>query len=615
MFHAVISYWGIVCLWVLSIPHIYLAGALLPLAIVAIDITGDDREPGLIARALNRLAILGLVPIFAFAGNWAVAVVLTQSHLAGLGVAWKYTASLAASLALTFALLRFLPQQTNKLSAKLTAHTSLERNKKTDIRNIEKLLPKSIGQYDPEKFWTGPTDLKKIFVGKDEHKQPIYYDYEAWKISHVLLTGRSRSGKGVVVQSLMSQAIMKREFGVVLDPKIDNYMPHIFKKVCDEHNLPYRFININQGQPPQINIFEHCCEHTAQTIESLLIGALGLTPKGTDADFYRLEDRAAARQVARWVAANPGKTPRDCVAALGDTWEECKSFAASMRDLADVPAINRPCGTGGVSIYAGEQEGGLLYVCGDMINTTSLIIQRMIMLHLLFRVKNRDQLKPGRTICVLADEFRVHISPAFMVSLGASAGWGLHTILAMQSFSDLANVPGDLDKEAVKGSVCENTTLKICYSISDGDTVDEVAKATGVVQVDDESRRVSRGMALSERVEADRTIRQSERFHFDSNMLRRMPKGCAAFILPDALTRFCFTAPVNAGERTRAAITPTVAPMPESAASAATGSVAAAMLALDDLPATPEEIVNEEPYPDFEHAELAKPAGGALDLD
>lgn len=394
-------------------------------------------------------------------------------------------------------------------------------------------------------------------------------------------------------------------------------MPHIFAAQCQKLNKQYRFIDLNQDAPPTCNMFEGC---TAPEIENILIGAFGLGEKGGDSDFYKLKDRRAARAVARWFAENPGKTVRDCVQACADDWSEAEAFREYMLEMAELPSVNRPSGTGGINIADGEQTGGVLYVCGDMLNSRILRMQRMVLLRLLFLVKNRDQLTKGRTICVLADEFRVHISPAFMVSLGASAGWGLHCILAMQSVADLASVPKDLDKEAVKGSVFENTSIKISYAIEDPDTAELVARTTGKIQADDESRQVRKNLALSERVDGDRTIRQSERYYIDDTMISNMPKGCAMLKIPGKLARFCFTSPVNAGNRTIAAVTPTVPPLETHAK---TGSVAEEMLALDpqDMPEVPQshrvepEALEAYPEPDFDDEPPEQPKRGLLDLD
>lgn len=54
-----------------------------------------------------------------------------------------------------------------------------------------------------------------------------------------------------------------------------------------------------------------------------------------------------------------------------------------------------------------------------------------------------------------------------MVSLGAAAGWGLHCILAFQSLQDLADMPADLGKDAVRGSVMENCAIQLSESPPD----------------------------------------------------------------------------------------------------------------------------------------------------
>ena len=605
MFVATLAYLGITCLYFLVQPYTWLLGALVPLLILYIDSQDDKNEPGFVATLLFRLSIIGTLPVIALLVNWVISGQITSKYYfptTGTWILGKYLAAMAISMVAVFVVLRTGSQLLDRAKSKMTKKTSLERNHKTDVRDIHKLLPAEIGKYDPEKYFPNPLKSSSLFVGLDEYRQPVYIDYETWKIQHGLLTGRSRSGKGVAAQILLSQAIARGEYVVVLDPKTDDYMPHIFKAQCEKHGYAYRFINLNQEAPPQTNIFEDCTE---SEVENMLIGAFGLSEKGDIADHYRLKDRRAARQAARWFKENPGKTARDCLVALGEQWEDMEGFREFMSEVSELPSVNRPSGTGGINIVEGEQTGGMLYVVGDMINTRVLRMQRMVLLRLLFLVKNRDQIKKGRTICVLADEFRVHISPAFMTSLGASAGWGLHTILAMQSVSDLASVPKDLDKEAVKGSVFENTSLKISYAIEDPDTAELVARTSGKIQVDDESRRVRKNAALAETVDGERTIRQAERYYFDDTIISNMPKGCAMLKIPGQLARFCFTSPVDAGERTPVATTPTAPLMPATAAAAGV-SVGEEALSLDDDdfpdPMAPPEY-SEEPEPQ----ELATP--------
>lgn len=47
---------------------------------------------------------------------------------------------------------------------------------------------------------------------------------------------------------------------------------------------------------------------------------------------------------------------------------------------------------------------------------------------------------------------------------------------------------------------------------------------TGSILVDDEMRKVTTDISLTEKMDTDRMIRQAERYYIDSNMLLNLPK-------------------------------------------------------------------------------------------
>lgn len=460
------------------------------------------------------------------------------------------------------------------LAKKLTKKSSLERNRRTDVRELDSFLPPAIDAFDPLKW----VDLKKgIFVGLEENREPVYMDYADWKISHVLLTGRTRSFKGVAAQILLTQAVAKGEFVVILDPKADAWMPHVFQQAGARSGYPYHYLDLRQNAHAQFNMFAGC---DAETIENMLIGAFSLAEKGDAADFYRLGDRKAARQVATWVeqqSRTTGRYPtaREVCAALSGQWVGvAEGFAAAMMEMAEIEAVNRP--SGGIDIDDMAANGGCLYVVGDMGNTRIVRLQRMILLRLMMVAKKRDYInQEPRTITVFADEFKVHISRPFMTSLGAAAGWGLHCILAFQSLQDLADCPADLDKDSVRGGVMENCALQLSYKIKDPETAEWLAASTGQILVDDETRKIEKNIALAETFDGDRTVRLAERYYIDVNMLMNMPKGCGVLVGATRLPVFCYTSPVKV-DRSTAAITPTIPP-PDSSA----GPQSAAAMAIN----------------------------------
>lgn len=491
-----------------------------------------------LARGLAILGAFSLIPFMAgfslmrFAGAKSPLGVIPAELMIYYFSLW------GLSFALGFVFLREASGVLDKLKSRATKRTSLERNRKTDVREIRKFLPDDAPQYDPREYF----NLKNgLFFGLDERRKLAYLDYENFRIQHVLLTGRTRSGKGVAAQIVIPQLIERGEYVVVLDPKRDNWMPHVFHAACQKAGVPYHYIDLNQSAPAQLNPFAGC---DSETLENMLIGGFSLGEKGEAADFYRLGDRKAARRCAAWLSANPGATARDAVAALGDVWaEDARAFLEYMREMAELAPVN--AAGSGLDLANGLKLGGLLYVAGDMINPRILRMQRMILLRLLFLAKQTTHVENRRTIMVFADEFKTHISRPFMVSLGASAGWGLHTMLAFQSLQDLSDCPADLDARAVQGAVLENCAVQLSYALKDPDTAEWLSRSTGTILVDDEMRRVNRNAGLAEVVSGDRSIRQSERPYIDLNMFLHMPNGCGVLNVPGALPRFVYTSPVR----------------------------------------------------------------------
>lgn len=79
----------------------------------------------------------------------------------------------AGGILAILAWLRFAQPRMNQVLDLMKAGTKLERNKKTDVREIHKFLPKPV-QFNPANF----VNLKKgIFLGLDEDKKPYFLDF------------------------------------------------------------------------------------------------------------------------------------------------------------------------------------------------------------------------------------------------------------------------------------------------------------------------------------------------------------------------------------------------------------------------------------------------------
>ncbi len=530
---------GALAVILLSPPIAPLLGA----AAAGIPLAVQARLRGRRGRGWIALSGLSAVPPLAYLGLQGALEHLHRPPPA-ISMLGPWLSGVALGVIFAVLWLRYVPQAREAFQFRLTRRSKLERNRKTDVREIDRILPPEIGRYDPERYFRQDRGL---FVGLDEHKKPIYVQAEDWRLSHVLLSGRTRSGKGVAAQILLSQAILRGEFVVILDPKYDEWMPHVFHAAAEKAGQPYHFIDLRPSRPAQFNPFAGADE---ETVEAMLIGGFSLAEKGEAADFYRLADRKAAREAASLIARH-GLTAAEALAEAGAAWaERAPGFHAALEEMADLAPVNA---AGGVDIEAMAKSGGCLYVVGDMGNTRVVRQQRMLLVRLMMLAKRlQAECAQRRLMTVFADEFKVHISRPFMVSLGASAGWGMHVILAFQSLQDLADVPADLDRDAVRGAVMENCAIQLSYRIRDPETAEWLAKSTGKILVDDEIRRVERNVALSETVDPTRQVRLAERYLIDENMLMNLPKGCGVLAGASRLPVFCYTSPIQVEKRPEA---------------------------------------------------------------
>lgn len=493
----------------------------------------------------NLWALIGLLSSLPLVAWGALRWLAASMGLSSLSVdaLHEWMVAVVLGLLLGWLWLRYAVAWFGDLGAWWTRPSSRERNRRTDVRTVHEDLPNPGKPFDPLRWIKLGSGL---FVGLDEHKKPIYISALDWCVSHVLVKGRTRIGKGVAVQVLLFQAILRGEFVCVLDPKGDEWAPHVLHEAATRAGQPYRYIDLRPSQPPQFNLFKSA---SAEMIEAMLNGGLSLTEKGDAADFYRLADRRAAREAAHFLA-NGDKTAADALAELGAHWlEVAPGFHAAMEEIADLPAVNAKGGLGLAELVA---QRGCLYVTGDMSLTRVIRVQRMVTVGLMMVARDTQadyQAQKRPLMTLFADEFKVHISRPFMTSLAAAAGWGLHCILAFQSLQDLEDVPVDLNKDMVHGAVVENCTLDISYQIKDADTADELARATGEILVDDETRKVTRNAALAETIDADRTISQRPSNLIDRNKIMNLPRGVAVVMGVRPLATLCHISPIRVKKR------------------------------------------------------------------
>jgi hypothetical protein len=432
---------------------------------------------------------------------------------------------------------RTLAPEIDKLKRKLVKKTSLERNTRTDVREIKALLP-TTEKYDPEQF----IDLKKgVFIGLNENRLPQYIPLTDWQKQHADVIGTTGAGKGVATGLLIYQSILAGEGVFEMDPKNDEWAPHLIRKACEDAGKPFYLIDLNKPEY-QLNLIDGI---TSEHLEELFIAGFSLAEKGEAADFYRIDDRRAARATAQLINETPTATIRDLFNSdyVQSIAETIKGFFGKIEELALLNSINAPHGLALKTIF---DDGGCCYIIGSMRNSKVIATQRMILVRLMQLAELRDRISSTpRPIAIHLAELKYHLSRPALEGLGAARDKGVHIIMDHQSVADLRDCPADLNGDAVVGAVVENAKFKLVYKLQDPDTALWVAKMSGTILVDDESRKAKTNGVLTEVIDDERTIRQAERFYIDSNMLLNLPPFVSYIFTATELPRVSLISPLK----------------------------------------------------------------------
>lgn len=458
---------------------------------------------------------------------------------------WSFFAETASSIFMVWLCLRYCAPYVELIKHSLTKTSSVERNRKTDIRQIGVHLPNAQKAYVPENYF----NLKRgMFFGLNEKKQPVYIPLDKWRKTHLDIIGTTGSGKGVAAGVMLTQAVSSGECVIVVDPKNDEFLPHVMHKAAQEAGVPYVYIDL-LAEAAQWNPLQG---KNATEIEELLSAGFSLGEKGTDADFYRLDDRRAARIFANLAYINQTtliNTLQLLIEQQPNIAEAGKKFISDLEEIGLVAAVNT---THGVDLAKLMQQGAVIYVRGSMRNPRILKLQRIFVLSMIQHIEVRER-ESARHVCLFMDEFKYLISRQSLEALGAIRDKRAHVIIAHQSLGDLRDCPADLDADSVVASVNENCAIKLAYMVQDPDTADWLARMSGLILVDDEIRQVKTNAGLTETRNGERTLRQAERNLIDTNMLQALPERCAV-LFGSGLAKFFFTSPIFVNKSTMATI-------------------------------------------------------------
>jgi hypothetical protein len=444
-------------------------------------------------------------------GTWFVQLLLT-----GLQPTWRYVVGLGVT-ALTFGTVAGLFSQLQLLTAGVLGGYALGQffgwwaavgyrrtnQRLTDARTVRALLSFA-RPFKPERHF----DMKRgVFMGLGPDGRPVHIPLsDAHK--HLQLLGETRNGKTVAATVLLAQCALLQETVLVLDPKADKHAPRVLKVAAERAGVPFVYIDLRPDQPPQ---FSPLSGASPSEVEELLISCFDLASKGTDADVYRVEDRAAARKLAR-----TGATSFAEMVAIGindESITDARKFWEDLQELAAHPVIQT---SEGWRLDEWIGRPAVVYIAGSTRHDNTVRLQKLVLLRLLQLIDCYGAADDANWSALFIDEFKYLLSPGALRALGTIGDRNCHLLIAHQSLGDLRDAAG-LDPDAVYGAVVVNTGLKLFYKTNDPDTATWGAQLSGQIPTFTES--ISKSPAAA----SPGAYQEKTRPLIDENMLLALP--------------------------------------------------------------------------------------------
>ena len=394
----------------------------------------------------------------------------------------------------------------------------------SDIREVQQ-QNNDLPNIDHDEVFRQAAQREQVYLGQDMSGKTVTIDREAWKTSHVQIMGPPGTGKGIQAGITLTQSIRFGDSVFVFDPKDDEWAPSVYHAACEQAGVPFVFVDLRKPSP-QINPILNA---SPEEVEEMLYAGLELGRRGNTADFYRLDDRKAARLAANFVADSDLTLAEIGSKAKSTAGDELmtggKAFFAALEEVSALKCVQTK---EGVDLSERLRQGGCVYILGSMRNEPIIVLQKMLFVRLIQLIeRSRER---GRHCTIFLDEFKYLLSQSALNALGSIRDKGCNILLAHQSLGDFANCGSDMSESSVRSTVIDTTPIKWLYRAADYETATWISNQTGQILVATQSSQAVRNLELSEFLSSTRSVGETTRNLIDVNSVLTLPKGCAVCI-------------------------------------------------------------------------------------
>ncbi len=371
-----------------------------------------------------------------------------------------------------FYAVRYLRPKISEFKRSLRVYQNMDEL--SDIRDEKQLhQPKN---FDPQQYYKEGY----LFLGLDVGNQPIYVEWDVWLKLNTQIIGPTRFGKGVLFGVMIDQAILFGNTVIYIDPKQDEFIPHIMADRAKKMGRKFYYFDLNDPNSTEPNPGEYgpFMGGDIRSKRARLLIAAGLASSGTDADYYKGKER---RVVDELLNKTGGRIDLMLQAFKDneDYKEEASRLYNMLFEWSQIKSLCPKSTKHGLSIERTLLKNSILYIRGSLDDEVIREATKILIIELIQEIK-RLKNKRNTYVSLFVDEVRFLTSNALVDALATMLGNKANASLAYQSKEDIRNLTDKtLDPSSIQKSIDTNCQLKFIYGTQDPETAEWGAKMSG----------------------------------------------------------------------------------------------------------------------------------------
>ena len=401
----------------------------------------------------------------------------------------------------------------------------------SDVRVVEGQLLAT--HFMPQRYYRPGV----VFWGLGRGGEGVYDDDADWLGRHQRFVGPTQTGKGVVLGCQLDQAIRKGHCVVFIDPKPDKHVRGIMAKACEESGRRLVVLDLREEGKGRYGPF---FGGEARDRRQRLVWGLDLGAGGTDADFYKVQERELVDSVFDKWDGTLGHLQK----LFEEMDERDKDKVARSRgvvkEMLRISTFSTSKSRPGFSVGRSLREGAVVYVRGDLddqvVNSACTLLITEIM-----QEGKRLHRERKSHVYLAVDEVAFLISERIADALATVAGFDMTVGLAYQSEMDLETL-ADRKAKTIAQRVRTNCKTSLYYMAKDIETAEIMAGLSGTIQkAVTFSQKTKMGRHLAETWDSERTVRRAEENLITVNDAYMLPERVGILYRPSLLARHLFT--------------------------------------------------------------------------